>query len=478
MPKQPTRTSVSSGKATNLQQVPMSDSRRSRQEGVGGPNRELEGYDAVRSAQLGAVGTSFLRVRPYVVAVGIMVVLPSLIMSPAPPAQWLTLGCGLAVMLTFFAVESWQARRRMVDRRQLFVSLLITIAGISVGCLATGAIRSPLLPLLFAPIVTMFAAFGREGWAALVGGGTALTVLAVCPPGLPWPPIVEPWFSWIAWTATALSLTLLWLSVTGLTQAYRSSGEALERMRAEVLKDSRSRLQSLEAMGAKVAHELKNPLTSTKALVQLMARNVDPTSRDARRLDVLTEEIARMGRILEDYLSFARPLEALNLALVDLNELVAEVAEVLEAWAEARGVEVEVEVPGQAEITLTADRAKLKQVLLNLALNGVDACPAVQGRLRLVVESTADGGALLTVEDNGMGMAPEMLERLGTPFFTTREQGTGLGVVVARSVVVQHGGTLTYRSSQGEGTAATVRLPKVPGLGQVDGGDDGDSRGG
>jgi signal transduction histidine kinase len=106
------------------------------------------------------------------------------------------------------------------------------------------------------------------------------------------------------------------------------------------------------------------------------------------------------------------------------------------------------------------DARRLKEALLNLVLNALEATPS-GGHVLLGAETTI-ASVVLTVRDSGRGMPPEVLSRLGTPFFTTREEGTGLGVVLARTVIVQHGGRLDYESHPGQGTVARLTLPATP----------------
>jgi signal transduction histidine kinase len=112
-------------------------------------------------------------------------------------------------------------------------------------------------------------------------------------------------------------------------------------------------------------------------------------------------------------------------------------------------------------VPLVADPRRLKEALLNLAANALEATPAGGGlELRWGQEA---GGAWLSLQDSGRGMSPEVLARVGTPFFTTRAGGTGLGVVLARAVVAQHGGSLAFESHEGRGTRVSLRLPLLAG---------------
>ncbi|MBK7073112.1 MAG: sensor histidine kinase [Myxococcales bacterium] len=214
----------------------------------------------------------------------------------------------------------------------------------------------------------------------------------------------------------------------------------------------------LQSVGAKVAHELKNPLASVKGLAQLLARNAgDPRTRE--RLDVVQSEIARMETILGEYLSFSRPLEDLKPEPIALDGVVRDAAAVVAGRAEHHGLALEVDT---APVTLVADARRLKEALLNLLANAIEATPS-GGAIRVRTRKDADGSGVIEVIDTGRGIKPDELARLGTSFFTTRDGGTGLGVVLASTVVAQHGGTIRYDSTPGRGTTVTVRLPTAPG---------------
>ncbi len=412
-------------------------------------------YDAVRAAQVRAVGTAFLRLRPWLVGPAAGVTALVLGFSGVPFAQLRALGLGMAALLSFFSWEAWRARTRDFSEDWLFRSLGITSAGITLGCAVTGGLASPLLPLLFAPIVTTFAAFGRgrEGFHALIGAVLLVALLGVLPAGVPFPPLPSPQSGWLRLLFVVVALLLLQAGVGGLTEASRRSGELLERLRAEALDAAEARVAALESMGASVAHELKNPLSSVKGLVQLLARSATET-RARERLAVVQGEVERMEGILQEYLSFARPLGALRRTDVALGQLLEDVASVVEARAQAAGVRIE-RAPTQARVR--GDARRLKEALLNLLLNALEATPP-GGSVELGAQA-GEAGALITVRDTGRGMPPAVLARVGTPFFTTREAGTGLGVVLARTVVVQHGGRLEYESHPGEGTVARIILP-------------------
>jgi two-component system sensor histidine kinase HydH len=214
-----------------------------------------------------------------------------------------------------------------------------------------------------------------------------------------------------------------------------------ERVRGEVAE-----------LGVEVAHELKNPLAGVKALVQLGLRNPDEAASHPR-LAMVEQEIARMQEILHGYLSSARPLAEVHPSRLALGPLVSTVLRTLSARADQAGVRL----LARGDAVVEADPQRLQEALLNLVSNGIEATPPGG---EVVVEVRPSGGQIeLVVRDTGRGMPPDALRRLGTPFFTTRPEGTGLGVVLAHSVIALHGGTLRYESVPGKGTTVRATLP-------------------
>jgi signal transduction histidine kinase len=164
-----------------------------------------------------------------------------------------------------------------------------------------------------------------------------------------------------------------------------------------------------------------------------------------------------METILQEYLSFSRPLEDLRPEALDVTAIARDVLDVLAGRADQAGVTMTLD--GGAT-SVHGDSRRLKEALLNLVANAIEATPSggtVALRLR-----NGGGAAVLEIRDTGRGIAAEDLERIGTPFFTTRSNGTGLGVVLAQGVIQQHGGTLRYTSMLGHGTTATITLPIKP----------------
>ncbi len=409
-----------------------------------------------REAQLRAVGTQFLRLRPWIVAPMMVNTVATLALAGAPARQVRALAVMFTLALAFFAREAALGRRRLVTGRAFFTSLVVTLAGISLACVATGGIASPVLPMLFAPTVIAFAAFGRsrrsDALAALLAA--VLAGLALAPAGVPFAAVSPRAARWMLFVCALDAAVLLRVGVASLSDAYGTAQRALTAASADVVEAAHARTRTLEALGAKVAHEIKNPLAAVRGLVELLHEDAaDP--RQQRRLAVARGEVARIEGILRDYLSFARPLSSLARAPCDLDTVGRDVLRVLEDFAARKGVTLTGE--GDA-LAATADAQRVKEALLNLALNAIAATPA-GGRVTLSWGPLEDGVSL-AVSDTGCGLDAAALARIGTAFYTTRPDGTGLGVHLARQVAEQHGGALTYTSAPGAGTVATLRLPR------------------
>jgi signal transduction histidine kinase len=170
---------------------------------------------------------------------------------------------------------------------------------------------------------------------------------------------------------------------------------------------------------------------------------------------VVEREVTRMQEILQNYLSFTRPLQAVTLTHVELGPLVSDTLVALSARAD----DAHVRLFTAGDATVEADPRRVKEALLNLVANAIEATPPGG---EVVVELRAAGDeTVIVIRDTGRGMPAETLQRIGTPFFTTRDDGTGLGVVLARSVIAQHGGSMRYESEPGKGTRVLVTLPRV-----------------
>lgn len=382
----------------------------------------------------------------------------------AQVAPWrIALGVGARVVL--YLSPRLRARRAAapITLRGVFANRLALILAQGVLIAVTGGLESPLAPLLLGPTLGAATVLGRERrsvWLIAVAAGLTV-LLALLPSSLRGPRIAAPYYTVLGAVALLLTLLMTWRGIGLLADAHRTTAHSLQRLREALLEQATARVRSLESISARVAHELKNPLTAVKGLLPLLARDaIDERAR--RRFEVVESEVARMEVLLREYLSFARPLDELELREVDLPALLGDVAGVLEGRAAAAQVGLVINVSSEAGAVapIVGDPRRLREALLNLAANALEATPP-GGRVELALRAVADR-VELCVRDTGRGMSAATLGRLGTPFFTTRPGGTGLGVLLARTVFMQHGGTLSYTSQPERGTQARIELPRRP----------------
>jgi signal transduction histidine kinase len=230
-----------------------------------------------------------------------------------------------------------------------------------------------------------------------------------------------------------------------------------------------SRAQNLAAMGrltATLAHEIKNPLAIIRGSAQRLGR-LDPEAR--RMADFVVEETDRLSRTVTRYLDFARGSDASGAA--ETGDAVVALEATLDLLeGELRAREVALERSGRLEAApVTLDNESLKQLYLNLILNALEAMP--QGGHLAVRLAERAGRIEVGIADDGAGIPAGTLKRLGSPFFTTRATGSGLGLFMARRLAESAGGELMIQSEVGRGTTCTVRFPKAEACGaqNVDG---------
>ncbi len=330
----------------------------------------------------------------------------------------------------------------------------------------TGGLGSPLLVMGALMITAAAIGFRDPPWlrsavfVAFLGGFLTLALLSTTLIGILGTPL-EPRQGWPSPDYVAIALLTAVFTMVGVyrvgcsvTRGYERAALELAERREELCSESEDRTRALEGVAARLAHEVKNPLAAIKALSAHMARSATDV-KTAERLAIVAAEADRLQAIVDGFLSFSRGLEELKPAPTRPYEVVRELAVLLETRAEDAGVTLQ--VGGNESLVVEADPRKLRQALLNLVLNAIQASPRGS---TVAIDVSSDGdGARVTVRDDGEGMTPEVLDRIRKPHFTTKEGGTGLGVAVARGLIEQHGGQLEFKSAPGKGTVATLRLP-------------------
>jgi len=235
----------------------------------------------------------------------------------------------------------------------------------------------------------------------------------------------------------------------------------------EKVVDDRESIQAFGSIAAGIAHEVKNPLGGIRGAAELLAeRTSEPRTKEIA--EVIVREVKRIAALVDDLMAFT-PGDAIRLAPTNIHRILDQVLEIGSMDPISTSIEIERWYdPSIPE--LLADSDRLAQVFLNLARNAFQAMAETGGTLvvrtrmpldhRLSSESGAQIPTLsIEFRDNGPGIAPEVLQKLATPFFTTRPEGTGLGLAMSRNWVARHGGTIQIDSTPGSGTSVRVALP-------------------
>lgn len=232
--------------------------------------------------------------------------------------------------------------------------------------------------------------------------------------------------------------------------------ERLQRQQRELLRTEQ--LAAVGQLAAGVAHEVRNPLTGIKMLVEAAQRPNNPRPLVAEDLCVIHREVARLEQTVQGLLDFAR-LPAPHRLRCDLREVVLPARDLVRARAEQQGVVVNLHDPGRPAVG-KVDRGQLQTVLVNLLLNALDAMPS-GGAVDVAWSSPADGKLRITVADAGPGIPATLADKLFTPFASTKPAGTGLGLSISARIVEEHGGTITAVNRPEGGACFTITLPDV-----------------
>jgi len=228
----------------------------------------------------------------------------------------------------------------------------------------------------------------------------------------------------------------------------------------------RQRLAAVGEMAAGIAHEIRNPLASMSGSIQVLRQELPLSEDQAQLMDIVLRESERLNDTIRSFLAYARPQRSAP-ARLDVRKVVQDAATLLRNSAEVRSDHViDVEVPADA-VWCEADENQIRQVVWNLATNGLRAM-SNGGRLRLAVSSEraseGDEWVVLAIRDEGCGIAPEDLDGIFQPFRSSFERGTGLGLAIVHRVVTDYNGTIQVSSEVGIGTTMSVRLPALAGI--------------
>lgn len=219
------------------------------------------------------------------------------------------------------------------------------------------------------------------------------------------------------------------------------------------------KLAAIGKMAGGVAHEVRNPLSSIKGLALLLKNKFVAGSKERDTAQLLIQETERMNRTITEMLSFSRPI-SLKLQPVDVTTLLEKEVELIQAETLENNIEVLLTTSDDLK-QIKGDKDRLTQLLMNVLLNSIQAMPD-GGLITIEAENSAsDDFVQLTISDTGTGMDENVLSQVFYPYFTTKQQGTGIGLAISQKIILDHNGSISIASQQGKGTVVTIQLPSV-----------------
>ncbi|WP_274362861.1 ATP-binding protein [Paenibacillus thermotolerans] len=230
------------------------------------------------------------------------------------------------------------------------------------------------------------------------------------------------------------------------------SRDISERKKAEEILLQSEKLSIVGKLAAGVAHEIRNPLTTIKGFLQVYQKEY-PTLKYS---DLLLSELERIETITSELLSLAKP-QAVRQTRTDVKELLEYTIEFLTPQALMNNIQFRQQFE-PASFPVVCEENQLKQVFLNILKNAIESMPN-GGFIGVSLRKDAEHGCLITIQDEGCGIPEELLGQLGQPFYSLKEKGTGLGLMISHRIIEQHNGTISYRSKINEGTLIEIRLP-------------------
>jgi two-component system, NtrC family, sensor histidine kinase HydH len=234
-----------------------------------------------------------------------------------------------------------------------------------------------------------------------------------------------------------------------LKAAYKKLNETFDQLRHS------DRLASLGQLSAGIAHEIRNPLGSIQGAVDILAQDLLPEDPKSEFAQIARKEVRRLEKLTGEILQFSKPAPPKQLP-IEWREIIDAACRLCSDQARRQGVEIVRRKSPAA--TILVDPEQIKQVLINVLINAVQAQP---GGGKITIQGGIEAGEwVLAIQDSGSGMTPEQLDRIFDPFFTTRREGTGLGLSISFQLVKNNGGRIWATSAPGRGSCFHVSFPK------------------
>lgn len=215
------------------------------------------------------------------------------------------------------------------------------------------------------------------------------------------------------------------------------------------------RLLAIEELASGIAHEIRNPMGIIKTISQTLKEEKEDDDDLIEGLDIIINEIDRANKVIDGLLNFSRPLEN-EMKEISLNKILKEVVLITDKYSNKQDVDIELHI--KEDVYVIADKEKLKQVFINIILNSVQSM--INGGVLYIRTEAIDNGVNISFLDTGIGIKKEHLEKIFSPFFTTKEKGVGLGLSLSHRIIQDHNGYMTIESIESKGTQIDIYLPK------------------
>ncbi|WP_232284436.1 ATP-binding protein [Bacillus timonensis] len=214
------------------------------------------------------------------------------------------------------------------------------------------------------------------------------------------------------------------------------------------------KLNVISQLAASVAHEVRNPLTTVNGFLQLINRDDNITEKQRDYIDITLSELNRAQSIINDYLSLAKPNNSTT-HLVNISEELSKTIELMTSYTNIQNIEVEASI--ENSLIVNGNKDEIKQVLINIIKNAIEAM-GNDGSIKIEAFSKSQD-IIVKITDNGPGMTKEQLSKIGTPFYSTKDKGTGMGLTICFQIIEQLKGTIDVESALGIGTTFIIKLP-------------------
>lgn len=424
------------------------------------PSVLLPGFEQIRREEIARVIRRTFTVRRVLQPIVLVIMVAVIVVDGASWRALVMVSAPILAMLVTLAearrMKSMGVERYTPQRDFAIVPIVVPIAAV-----CTGGFHSPFLAPVI-PMLVFMPMFLNERRSLLACGiGVALIwTLALVQPYTRWMmPLQfmdewgrfnEPFYVFAAVTISVFAIAANQYGI-GLRRMNDSMLERSLAARNEALEMYQERLRDLTLLSGEIAHELKNPLASIKGLAQLLQTD---SPKNPKRLEVLQGEVERMQGILEEFRNFSRPLVPLSQADVDVGDLCREVVSLHEGVAAAQRLSL---VGPSERMTLRCDARKVKQILVNLVQNAVEA--SSPGGEVLVALQRQSEYAAIRVLDRGHGLSRQIEARAFDSGVTSKPHGSGLGLTIVRMLAEQHRGSARLFNRDGGGCVAEVLLP-------------------